>query len=120
MPKLNTNIGMGLNGEYPQGCDRLLGPHLHEHEGDAGTAERFQSVILDGVIRPSTDLIREVVGRGVERGEVRPGAMTEPAFDVIFAMMMYRTKVCGSEWDDAEIEALIDQGAVPFFRSGSH
>ncbi|WP_405939193.1 TetR/AcrR family transcriptional regulator [Streptomyces sp. NBC_00726] len=90
------------------------------HECDAGTAERFQSVILDGVIRPSTDLIREVVGRGVERGEVRPGVMRELAFDVIPAMMMYRTKVCGSEWDDAEIEALIDQVAVPFFRSGPH
>ncbi|MFF5337356.1 TetR/AcrR family transcriptional regulator [Streptomyces sp. NPDC013181] len=87
------------------------------HECDASTAERFQSVILDGVIRPSTALIKEVVSRGVERGEVRPDALGELAFDVIPAMMMYRTKVCGSEWDDAEIEALIDQVAVPFFRS---
>ena len=76
-------------------------------------------MILDGVIRPSTELIKEVVGRAVERGEVRPRAMRELAFDVIPAMMMYRTKMCGSEWNDAEIEALIDQVAVPFFRSSA-
>ncbi|MYY01148.1 MULTISPECIES: TetR/AcrR family transcriptional regulator [unclassified Streptomyces] len=86
------------------------------HECDGVTAERFQSVILNGVIRPSTDLIREVVSRGVERGEVRAGALRELAFDVIPAMMMYRTKVCGSVWDDEEIEALIDQVVVPVFR----
>ncbi|MEV7402584.1 TetR/AcrR family transcriptional regulator [Streptomyces sp. NPDC091267] len=90
------------------------------HECDASTAERFQSVILNGVIGPSTDLIREVVSRGVDRGEVRPDALRGLAFDVIPAMMMYRSKVCGSEWSDGDIAELIDQVAVPFFRSGSH
>lgn len=89
------------------------------HECDASTAERFQSVILNGVIAPSTDLIREVVSRGIERGEVRPDALRGLAFDVIPAMMMYRSKVCGSEWSDADIADLIDQVAVPFFRSGT-
>ncbi|WP_329613541.1 TetR/AcrR family transcriptional regulator [Streptomyces brevispora] len=89
------------------------------HECDASAAERFQSVILNGVIGPSTDLIREVVRRGVDRGEVRPDALRGLAFDVIPAMMMYRSKVCGSEWSDGDIAELIDQVAMPFFRSDS-
>ncbi|MEU8840620.1 hypothetical protein AB0D97_16045 [Streptomyces roseus] len=32
--------------------------------------------------------------------------------DVIPAMMMYRVKVCGSEWTDADIAELIDQVMV--------
>ncbi|TWG06130.1 hypothetical protein FHX80_114624 [Streptomyces brevispora] len=35
------------------------------------------------------------------------------------AMMMYRSKVCGSEWSDGDIAELIDQVAMPFFRSDS-
>ncbi|WP_371775789.1 TetR/AcrR family transcriptional regulator [Streptomyces sp. NBC_01438] len=89
------------------------------HECDASAAERFQSVILHSVIAPSTDLIKEVVSRGVDRGEVRPDALSGLAFDVIPAMMMYRSKVCGSEWSDGEIAELIDQVAMPFFRSGA-
>ncbi|MER7728237.1 TetR/AcrR family transcriptional regulator [Streptomyces sp. NPDC096323] len=88
------------------------------HECDADTAERFQAVILSGVIGPTTALIREVVSRGVDRGEVRPDALRGLAFDVIPAMMMYRSKVCGSEWTDEDITDLIDQVAVPFFRAG--
>ncbi|MEE4493158.1 TetR/AcrR family transcriptional regulator [Streptomyces sp. BE230] len=87
------------------------------HECDADTAERFQSVILNGVIGPTTALIREVVSRGVDRGEVRADALRGLAFDVIPAMMMYRSKVCGSEWTDEDIADLIDQVAVPFFRA---
>ncbi|WP_326739278.1 TetR/AcrR family transcriptional regulator [Streptomyces sp. NBC_01022] len=87
------------------------------HECDADTAERFQSVILNGVIGPTTALIRGVVSRGVDRGEVRADALRGLAFDVIPAMMMYRSKVCGSEWTDEDIADLIDQVAVPFFRA---
>lgn len=32
-------------------------------------------------------------------------------------MMMYRAKVCGSEWSDAEIVEMIDQVMVPLLRS---
>lgn len=88
------------------------------HECDADTAERFQSVILSGVVGPTTALIREVVSRGVDRGEVRSDALRGLAFDVIPAMMMYRSKVCGSEWTDGDIVDLIDQVAVPFYRAG--
>lgn len=36
--------------------------------------------------------------------------------DAIPAMMMYRSKMCGSEWSDREIEELIDQFMLPLLR----
>ncbi|MFD4691649.1 TetR/AcrR family transcriptional regulator [Streptomyces sp. NPDC058463] len=87
------------------------------HECDVNAAERFQAVIVNGMIEPSTELFREVVARGVARGEVRPDAMSGMVLDVIPAMMMYRTKVSGSEWPDDEIAQMIDQVMVPLFRS---
>jgi AcrR family transcriptional regulator len=90
------------------------------HECDSSASGRFQAVIFQGVIQPSTELFRKVVSRGVERGDVRSDATSELVLDVIPAMMMYRSKVCGSEWPDAYIAELIDQIMVPLLRpSGS-
>ncbi|MGW5738101.1 MULTISPECIES: TetR/AcrR family transcriptional regulator [Streptomyces] len=86
------------------------------HECDTVAAERFHGVIFDGVIEPSVGLVKEVVRRGVERGEVRAEAMNSYVCDVIPAMMMYRSKVCGSEWGDEEFTELIDQVMVPMLR----
>ncbi|MGW5867938.1 TetR/AcrR family transcriptional regulator [Streptomyces sp. NPDC055239] len=86
------------------------------HECDTVTAERFHGVIFEGVVEPSVELIKEVVRRGVERGEVRSEAVDPYVCDVIPAMMMYRSKVCGSEWSDEEFAELIDQVMVPLLR----
>jgi hypothetical protein len=90
------------------------------HECDSSASGRFQAVIFQGVIQPSTELFRKVVSRGVERGDVRSDATSDLALDVIPAMMMYRSKVCSSEWLDVYIAELIDQIMVPLLRpSGS-
>lgn len=86
------------------------------HECDAAEAERFHAVIFEGVVEPSVELIKEVIRRGVERGEVRAEAVDPYVCDVIPAMMMYRSKVCGSEWGDAEFAELVDQVMVPLLR----
>lgn len=86
------------------------------HECDTATAERFHAVIVEGVIEPSVELIRQVMRRGMERGEVRSGATDAFVCDVIPAMMMYRSKVCGSEWTDEEFISLIDQVMMPLLR----
>ncbi|MFE5482621.1 TetR/AcrR family transcriptional regulator [Streptomyces sp. NPDC056527] len=89
------------------------------HECDSETAERLHGLIVTGVIEPSARLLREVVRRGIRRGDVRADATGELLFDVIPAMMMYRSKMCASEWTDAEIAAMIDQIMVPLLRSPS-
>lgn len=86
------------------------------YECDIATADRFHGVIARGVIEPSNRLFREVVRRGVTRGDVRPDATGDLVFDVIPGLMMYRSKVCGSELSDGDIADMIDQVMVPLLR----
>ncbi|MFD1658618.1 TetR/AcrR family transcriptional regulator [Streptomyces caeni] len=86
------------------------------HECDTVQAERFHGVIYQGVVEPTIKLLREVIDRGIRRGEVRCGAANRYVYDVIPAMMMYRSKMCGSEWSDQEIEEMVDQLMIPLLR----
>lgn len=87
------------------------------HECDHAHADRFRKVIWDGLHEPAHRLIRELVDRGIERGDVRPDATSPLVTDVIPAMFMYRAKVCGSEWPDTEIAEMIDGLMVPMLRA---
>jgi AcrR family transcriptional regulator len=86
------------------------------HECDPAQAERFHSVIFGGVVEPTLRLLRQIITRGIERKEVRVDAANSYVFDVIPAMMMYRSKMCGSEWNDQDLEEMIDQLMVPLLR----
>ncbi|MDN0197536.1 TetR/AcrR family transcriptional regulator [Streptomyces sp. S.PNR 29] len=86
------------------------------HECDSVQAERFHGVIFDGVVEPIIAMLREVIDRGIERGEVRSGAANGYVFDAIPAMMMYRSKISGCEWSDRELEDMIDHLMVPLLR----
>ncbi|MEW2303444.1 TetR/AcrR family transcriptional regulator [Streptomyces sp. NPDC006655] len=83
------------------------------HECDHMQVERFHGVIFEGVVGPTTRLVRQVVKRGVERGDVRADATNSYVLDVIPAMMMYRSKISASEWSDQEIEEMVDQLMLP-------
>ncbi|MET9784574.1 TetR/AcrR family transcriptional regulator [Streptomyces canus] len=87
------------------------------HECDQAQAERFHAVIFNGVVEPSVRLLREIITRGIGRGEVRPDAANDYVFDAIPAMMMYRSKMRGSEWGDRDVEEMIDQFLLPLLRS---
>ncbi|MEV6246238.1 TetR/AcrR family transcriptional regulator [Streptomyces sp. NPDC051742] len=86
------------------------------HECDVESAERFHGLIVTGVVEPSARLFSEVLQRGISRGEVRADANDDLVLDVIPAMLMYRSKVCASEWPDAEIADLIDRIMLPLLR----
>ena len=88
------------------------------HECDTAQAERFHGVIFEGVVEPTIRLLGEVINRGIERGEVRPDASNSYVLDAVPAMMMYRSKMCGSEWVDRDIEEMIDQLMLPLLRPG--
>ncbi|MFE3037604.1 TetR/AcrR family transcriptional regulator [Streptomyces canus] len=87
------------------------------HECDQAQAERFHAVIYKGVVEPSVKLLRQIITRGIERGEVRPDAANDYVFDAIPAMMMYRSKMRGSEWSDQDVEEMIDQFMLPLLRA---
>lgn len=86
------------------------------HECDASRAQCFQAVIFGGVVEPTFRLFGEVVDRGIQRGEIRPDAANSYVFDAIPAMMMNRSKVCASEWNERDIEEAIDRLMVPLLR----
>ncbi|MFJ8629174.1 TetR/AcrR family transcriptional regulator [Streptomyces sp. NPDC093568] len=86
------------------------------HECDTLQAERFHGVIFEGVVEPMIKLLREVITRGIDRGEVRDDAANGYVFDAIPAMMMYRSKMCTSEWNDRDIEEMVDQLMLPLLR----
>ncbi|MEV5431865.1 TetR/AcrR family transcriptional regulator [Streptomyces sp. NPDC052701] len=86
------------------------------HECDPTQAERFRAVIFEGVVEPTVKLLREVITRGIRRGEVRSDADNGYVLDAVPAMMMYRAKVCGSEWSDVDLEEMIDQLMLPLLR----
>ncbi|MFD8813258.1 TetR/AcrR family transcriptional regulator [Streptomyces sp. NPDC059627] len=87
------------------------------HECDPLQVERFHGVIIDGVVGPTIQLIGDIVTRGIERGEVRPDAANGYVLDAIPAMMMYRNKISGSEWNDQEVEEMIDGFMLPLLLS---
>lgn len=90
------------------------------YECDIAQADRFHAVIFEGVVEPVIRMLREVIERGIGRGEARVGAANDCVFDVLPAMMMYRSKMCGSELADIDLEEMIDQLMVPLLRrSGS-
>ncbi|WP_329620807.1 TetR/AcrR family transcriptional regulator [Streptomyces sp. NBC_01255] len=89
------------------------------HECDAESAGRFHELIVAGVTEPSTRLFKDVLRRGIERGDVRADAIDDLVLDVVPALMMYRSKVCGSEWSDREIADMIDRVMVPLLRLGA-
>ncbi|MFJ2240045.1 TetR/AcrR family transcriptional regulator [Streptomyces sp. NPDC087859] len=89
------------------------------HECDPIQAERFHGVIFNGVVEPTIRLLREVITRGIKRHEVRSDAANSYVFDAIPAMMMYRSKMCGSEWNDRDLEEMIDQLMVPLLRTSA-
>ncbi|MFE7933966.1 TetR/AcrR family transcriptional regulator [Streptomyces sp. NPDC057456] len=86
------------------------------HECDPIQVERFHALIIEGVVEPTVKLLHEVVSRGIERGEVRPDAANGYVFDAIPAMMMYRSKMCGCEWNDRELDEMIDWFMLPLLR----
>ncbi|MFD9305533.1 TetR/AcrR family transcriptional regulator [Streptomyces sp. NPDC060048] len=90
--------------------------HVVLHECDPSHAGRFHGLIWSGLHEPAHRLIGELVRRGIDRGDVRTDATGPFLVEVIPAMMMYRAKVCGSEWRDADIAEMIDEVMVPLLR----
>ncbi|MDT0438852.1 MULTISPECIES: TetR/AcrR family transcriptional regulator [Streptomyces] len=88
------------------------------HECDPAEAEQFHGVIFEGIVEPTVRLLREVINRGIARGEVRSDAADDHVFDAIPAMLMYRSKMYGCEWSDRELEEMVDRFALPLLRPG--
>ncbi|MFC1414174.1 TetR/AcrR family transcriptional regulator [Streptacidiphilus sp. N1-12] len=85
-------------------------------ELDHERAAPFVGLMHQRVIAPSSSLTREVLIRGVVRGEVRADAVNPMVVDLIPAVMMYRAKTQGPP-SEAEAAELVDQVLLPTVRA---
>jgi hypothetical protein len=67
--------------------------------------ERFQA--------PRRAALLELLRRGVERGEVRPGADTELVADVIPAVLTHRLVMLGERLGERQIRQIMEQVFLP-------
>ncbi|MFF3114442.1 TetR-like C-terminal domain-containing protein [Kitasatospora sp. NPDC057904] len=80
-----------MNSRAGSALQALMGELDHEQ------AQLFKDFIVQRVVAPTTGTILDILRRGAERGEVRPGAVTPMVADVAPAMLLYQVKICGRE-----------------------
>lgn len=85
-------------------------------ELDHQQAEVFKDFIVNRVMEPTKLAILDILRRGEERGDVRPGAADPLVADVVPAMLLYRVKVCGRNLVGNFAESLVDDVMVPLIR----
>ncbi|GAA1404679.1 TetR/AcrR family transcriptional regulator [Kitasatospora putterlickiae] len=85
-------------------------------ELDHDQAELFKDFITRRILEPTKGVILDILRRGAERGDVRPGAATPVVADVVPAMLLYRVKVCGRETGPEFVDQLVDEVLVPLIR----
>ncbi|MFJ8622133.1 TetR-like C-terminal domain-containing protein [Kitasatospora sp. NPDC093550] len=85
-------------------------------ELDHQRAHAFVEIVFERVVEPTTALIAEVLDRGTERGEVRPGAVTPLVTDVVPALMLYRIKMCGGDAVQLDPAEIVDEVLLPIVR----
>lgn len=76
-----------------------VGAALHVLMGEVSQqqAEIFKDFLTGRVIDPTTETTLDILRRGVERGDVRPGAVSPLVADVVPAMLFYHVKATGAE-----------------------
>ncbi|MGW3041246.1 TetR-like C-terminal domain-containing protein [Kitasatospora sp. NPDC001159] len=79
-------------------------------------AEVFKDFIVQRVIEPTKDTILDILRRGVERGDVRPGAVSPLVADVVPSMLMFQVKIRDRELAPDFAVRLVDDVLVPLIR----
>ncbi|WP_371479281.1 TetR/AcrR family transcriptional regulator [Kitasatospora sp. NBC_00315] len=85
--------------------------------GHSAQGQVFRDFVVDRVVIPTKTSTLAVLGRGVERGDVRPGADNAMVADIAPAMLMYRVKMCGGDRLEPGFSAeLVDEVLMPMVR----
>ncbi|MEU6233218.1 TetR/AcrR family transcriptional regulator [Kitasatospora sp. NPDC047058] len=86
-------------------------------ELDHEQAVFFKDFIGQRVLEPTKNAILDILGRGAERGDVRPGAVNPLVADVAPAMLLYRVKSGGRPIGRGYVTELVDEVLVPLIRA---
>ena len=95
--------GSGLSGIVPRVLAESMGdPVLHE-------------AFVDRVVNPFRELLRLFIGRGIERGELRPDLEVEPLVDLLHSIPIY--KILMSRGDPTSLEQ-VPRAYMPLLAPG--
>jgi AcrR family transcriptional regulator len=100
---LLTLLGLTASALGARGGMTLVGSLLAQESRDPELVGLFRSRLFT----PRHEIVREVLRRGIERGEVDPGASLEVAIDLLFGSLLARG-VEGEPPDDAFLAAVVD------------
>ncbi|GAA4076460.1 TetR/AcrR family transcriptional regulator [Nonomuraea soli] len=86
-------------------------------------APGLQKAARERIVRPRAQAVADTIQRGVDRGEVRPGAVTPFVAASGPALIIYTYLIQGLELSGRDIEDIVDQVVMPAvqvssFRSG--
>ncbi|WP_031073734.1 TetR-like C-terminal domain-containing protein [Streptomyces sp. NRRL WC-3742] len=93
-----------------------VGAAIHTLMGEVSQqqAEMFKDFLTGRVIDPTTETVLDILRRGIDRGDVRPGVATPMVADVVPAMLFYHVKATGAEPMPGDYASrLVDEVLMP-------
>lgn len=97
-----------LSGPIGKAAQALVGELPHEPELAAAFRESF--------LLPQRDMLRRIIDRGVERGEIRTDAPVDTVVELAGAALIHRLMLTGDPLDDRFVDRLLREALLPLLR----
>nr|WP_310275059.1 TetR/AcrR family transcriptional regulator [Haloactinomyces albus] len=97
-----------LGGPIGKAAQALVGELPHEPE----LAEAFRESFL----LPQRDVLRRIIDRGLERGEIRADAPIDTVVELAGAALIHRLMLTGDPLDQRFVDRLLDEALLPLLR----
>ncbi|GAB2662121.1 TetR/AcrR family transcriptional regulator [Saccharopolyspora gloriosae] len=97
-----------LTGPAGKAAQALVGELPHERE----LADAFRESFL----LPQRNVLRRIVERGVERGEISPQAPMDTVVELAGAALLHRLMLTGEPLDDRFVDRLLQDALLPLLR----
>jgi AcrR family transcriptional regulator len=94
-----------LTGPVGKAAQALVGELPHEPELAAAFRESF--------LLPQRAILRRIIGRGLERGEIRADAPIDTVVELAGAALTYRLMLTGDPLDQRFVDRLLDEALLP-------
>lgn len=97
-----------LTGPSGQAAQALVGELPHEPELAAAFRQSF--------LLPQRDILRTIIERGVDRGEVRADAAVDTVVELAGAALIHRLMLTGEPLDNDFVDRVLNQALLPLLR----
>lgn len=97
-----------LTGPVGKAAQALVGELPHEPELAAAFRESF--------LLPQRDILRRIIGRGIEREEIRADVPVDTVVELAGAALTYRLMLTGDPLDQRFVDRLLHEALLPLLR----